>query len=138
MGQRHQVYIIALILSAQGEKHYRCVGGFHHQWCYGNLPLLAARRFLTLIKQKDNAEIIREDLRLIEGKYGRRKQAPKIPAIPLPYTTFLLGSSWTIDFENALEPYASGVSFSNAVLPADMGSTQGGKFLNNALNTNSR
>jgi len=78
-----------------------------------------------LIKQKDNAEIIREDLRLIEGKYGRRKQAPKIPAVPLPYTTFLLGSSWTTDFENTLEPYASGISLSNSVLHADMGSTQG-------------
>ena len=126
MGQRHQAFIIALVRTAQGKKHYRCVGAFHHQWCYGNLPLLAAYRFLTLIKQKDNAQIIREDLRLIEGKYGRWKQVPKTPAVPLPYTTFLLGSSWTTDFENTLEPYASGISLRNSVLHADMGSTGGG------------
>lgn len=53
MCQRHQVFIIARILTAQGEKHYRCVGALHHQWCYGNLSFLGAHRFLTLIKQTD-------------------------------------------------------------------------------------
>lgn len=83
--------------------------------------------FLTLIEQKDNAEIIGEDLRL-EGKYGRRKQAPEIPTMPLP---FLL----TTEFENTLETHASAISFSNSFLHADMGSTQGGMLLHNVQPT---
>lgn len=54
--------------------------------------------------------------------------SPKIHNVPLPYTT-LLASSWTTDYGNPLEPYASGISF----LPADMESSQGGQFLNNFL-----
>ena len=133
MGQRHQAFIIARVLTAHGEKHYRCVGAFHHQWCYETLPLSAAARFLTLIQQKDNAEIIREELRLIQGKYGRWRRSPEIPKVPLPYTTFLLASSWNMDYEDLLLPYVSGTCFSNDVQWADMGSTQGGSTYHNSL-----
>lgn len=126
MGQRHQVFIIARIRTAQGETYYRCVGALHHQWCYGTLPLFAASRFLILIKQKDNTAVVREELRLIQGRYGRWKELPEIPHVPLPYTAFLLASSWTTDYEDPLNPYASGISFRNSVLPAGMGSTEGG------------
>lgn len=133
MGRRHQVFIIARVLTADGEKHYRCVGAFHHQWCYETLPISAAARLLTLIKQKDNAEIIREELRLIQGKYGRWRQSPRVPKVPLPYTTFLLASSWTTDYGDPLLSYASGISFNNDVKPADMGSTEGGSTYHNCF-----
>lgn len=129
MGQRHQVFLIARVVphnSPQGEARYRCVGAFHHQWCYGRLPLRATHRLLTLFKNEDNAEIIREELRVIQGRYGRPRTAPAMPPVPCPYTTFLLASSWTIDLEDPTEPYASGGSFTNGALSANISSFGGG------------
>ncbi|KAJ7667919.1 hypothetical protein DFH06DRAFT_1183916 [Mycena polygramma] len=124
MGQRHQVFVVARV-AARGtsDPRYRCVGAYHHQWCYGRLPLKAARRFITLIKQKDNAELVREELRSIQGKYGLGETEPRMPSVPCPYTTFLLASAWCVDLEAPV--YGSGVSFQNSVLDAKMGSTEG-------------
>jgi hypothetical protein len=93
------------------------------------LPILAARHLLTLVKQKDNAEIISAEIQGIQGKYGVSGEEPKIPDVPCPYTALLLGTSWTIDLEpkDPAYIYASGVSFKNAILPADMGSADGGE-----------
>ncbi|KAJ7781350.1 hypothetical protein B0H16DRAFT_617226 [Mycena metata] len=127
MGQRHQVFLIARVAAhnaADTAARYRCVGAYHHQWCYGRLPLIAARRFITLVKQKDNAEIIREQLQSIQGKYGLGKTEPHMPAIPCPYPTFLVSSAFCIDLE-AGHAYGSGVSFQNSVLDANMGSGDG-------------
>ncbi|KAJ7179891.1 hypothetical protein C8R43DRAFT_379092 [Mycena crocata] len=125
MGQRHQVFILARVL-AHGEPvpRYRCIGALHHQWCYGRLPLKAAKRFTSLMKQKDNAEIIREELRLIQGKYGPAETEPLLPEVPCPYTAFLLASAWCVDLDPELH-YASGGSFKNSLLDAKMGSTHG-------------
>ncbi|KAJ7047474.1 hypothetical protein C8F04DRAFT_9306 [Mycena alexandri] len=125
MGQRHQAFLIARVAAHNATAtaaRYRCVGAYHHQWCYGRLPLMAARRFLTLVKQKDNAEIIREQLRTIQGKYGIGETEPRMPAVPCPYPTFLLASAFCLDLEAG---YASGVSFQNGVLDAEMGSGDG-------------
>lgn len=60
---------------------------------------MQVRKFLTLIKEKDNVQIVKEEIRAIQGKYGPAKSEPKFPAIPCPYTTFLLASAWNVDLE---------------------------------------
>jgi hypothetical protein len=98
MGQRHQAFIIARVVPHGGTKHqYRCIAAFHHQWCYGKLPLQATRRLLTLVKQKDNADIIRAEIRSINGKYGSLGNKPDVPDVPCPYVALLLATCWSTD-----------------------------------------
>jgi hypothetical protein len=78
---------------------------------------------MTLIKQEDNATIIREELRAIDGLYGRFD--PPIPDIPCPFTYFLLLSAWSTDLRDGKESYRSSVT----ALDAQMGSTEGGTDL---------
>lgn len=80
---------------------------------------MATKRFMSLIKQNDNAEIIREELRVLQGL---SLEDDKIPEVPCPYTLFLVASAWCYDLEIQ---YASGVSFDNGVLDANMGSNEG-------------
>lgn len=131
MGQRHQAFVIARLLPKDGTKaYYRCIASVHHQWCYGSLPLRAARRFLTLVKQKVNAEIISDELRLLQGEYGRKGEKPRMPDVPSIYISFLLASAWNIGLDNPLEPYISGVTINRTLLSANMGSHDGGKSYN--------
>ncbi|KAF8211219.1 hypothetical protein K438DRAFT_1663649 [Mycena galopus ATCC 62051] len=126
MGQRHQVFLVARVAArseSAAKPRYRCLAAYHHQWCYGRLPLVAARRFLTLIKQKDNCKVVREELRSLAGKYGEGTSEPKMPDVPCPYSTFLMASAWCVDLEPPV--YGSGVSFKNSVMDAHMGSTEG-------------
>ncbi|KII92947.1 hypothetical protein PLICRDRAFT_172971 [Plicaturopsis crispa FD-325 SS-3] len=123
MGQRHKAFVIARVLPHISEEDttakYRCVAAFHHQWCYGRLPLLATRRFLTLAK--NNATIIRSEIRAIDGKYGKH-----IDDTPCPYIAFLLATAWTTDLSgDEAEAYTSGVSFFNDILSADSSSYGG-------------
>ncbi|KAI5889170.1 uncharacterized protein SCHCODRAFT_02585197 [Schizophyllum commune H4-8] len=128
MGQRHQAWIIAQVKPHGGGKpRYRCIGGLHHQWCYGSLPLKGLIRIATLLKQKPNAEIVQEELRSIEGKYGSHlDEAPKIPNCPCRYTTFLLNLAFNADLDS---DSVSGQYFSNGslgnVLPASWGCWDG-------------
>ncbi|EGN96616.1 hypothetical protein SERLA73DRAFT_58688 [Serpula lacrymans var. lacrymans S7.3] len=125
MGQRHQAFVIARIRPAGGgPPRLRCIAAFHHQWCYGTLPLGATRRFLTLVKQKSNADIIKAEIRAIEGKYTDRQD---FPAVPCPFVAFLLASSWTTDLEDPKNRYISGRLFSHSILNANMESGAGGK-----------
>jgi hypothetical protein len=55
-----------------------------------------------------------------------RRKEPRIPDVPCPYTAFLLASSWTTDLDPGML-YTSGTTFKNSVLPASMGSTDGGE-----------
>ncbi|TFK61422.1 hypothetical protein BDN72DRAFT_460751 [Pluteus cervinus] len=56
MGQQYQAYIIAKVTPYGSNKpNYRCIGALHHQWCYGDLALKAALRFMNLVRQKGNA-----------------------------------------------------------------------------------
>ena len=125
MGQRHQVYLIARVTphgKPLGETRYRCIAALHHQWCYGRLPLRAATRFITLIKQKENAEIIREEINNIHGLYGIFKTPPKLPTVPCPFAHFLMHSAWTSDLSDSKNFYES----RGSILPAGMGTKQGG------------
>ena len=56
---------------------------------------------MTLIKHPDNAKVIRQELQVIQGKYGAYgKKEPTIPQIPCPYITFLLASAWNVSLED--------------------------------------
>lgn len=143
MGQRHQAFIIARVVAHGDTKaYYRCLGAIHHQWyatetilplvlmipacrCYGLLPLRAVDRFLTLAKNPINAVIIREEIKSVQGQYGRNAE-PKIPDVPLPYSIFLLSSAFNCDFE---ESYISGGPFEHGLLSARMGCWDGGLYL---------
>lgn len=131
MGQRHQAFVIARVRPHSADPStppkYRCIAAFHHQWCYGRLPLVAAHRFITQVKNKDHAEIILGEIDAIQGQYGRWGQTPQLPRVPCPFTAFLLATNWSVDLEDPSSPYASGVSFSNAALPADLSSGGGGE-----------
>ena len=113
MGQRHQVFLIARVCPhGSTVPKYRCIAGYHHQWCYGSRPLRAARRCITAIKQKENAEILREEMRAIDGVYGTYGCEPKLPNMPCPFASYLLCLNWDMDF--ALAPYNSTIFSGNA------------------------
>ena len=125
MGQSHHIYLIARVTphgKPLGETRYRCIAALHHQWCYGRLPPRATTRFITLIKQKENAEIIREEINNIHGLYGIYKTPPKLPEVPCPFTHFLMHSAWTSDLNDPKEFYSS----RGAVFPSGMGTSAGG------------
>jgi hypothetical protein len=118
MGQRHQVYVIAKCRS-----RYRCIVAWHHQWCYGRLPLYAAGRFVRLVSQEENARIVESQLKKIREKWADDE---KLPLFPSSYIFFLLSQSWNIDMSDLDEVYTSGVDFMHSVMSPNMGSTEGG------------
>lgn len=135
MGQRHQLFIIARLRPYGAAENspplYRCVAAFHSQWLYGCLALRSARRILTLIKKKENAEIVRAEIDGLQGKYGRRQQEPIMPKVPAPFTAFLLSIGTTINTENNdVDGYFvfDGTSFSNGVLSSEMRSWGGSEY----------
>ncbi|KAJ3805462.1 hypothetical protein F5876DRAFT_51811 [Lentinula aff. lateritia] len=130
MGQRHQAYIVARVVphgSTDGKAYYRSLGGWHHQWCYGSLPLQAADRFFALIKNPVNAAIIREELETAQGKYGRRGQKPDTH-FPCHYALFLLACAFNIDLE---KNYIQDGPLESYLLPAAMGCWDGDLIADN-------
>ncbi|KAK0469479.1 uncharacterized protein EV420DRAFT_1633904 [Desarmillaria tabescens] len=128
MGQRSQTFAIAKVVPyGETKAYYRCVAAWHHQWCYGILPLLAARRFLTLLEQRDNAEIVVDELRRLQGQCGRweSQDAPRIPRVPCSYISFLIGSAWNVDINDPFDSYFHRSSFQGSLLPANMLSGDG-------------
>ncbi|OCH95882.1 hypothetical protein OBBRIDRAFT_443128 [Obba rivulosa] len=129
MGQRHQVFVIARIRPHgslhNAEPKYRCIAALHRQWCYGRDPLEAMRRFLTLVKQPENAEMIRAEIRSIHGQYGHPGTAhsPKIVDIPCPFIGALLSFAWNVDLTPG-KCTLSG-SWPDSLLWASMGSWDG-------------
>lgn len=131
MGQRSQTFVIAKAVPyGETKAYYRCVAAWHHQWCYGILPLLAARRFLTLLEQRENAEIVLDELRRLQGQYGRQESqdTPRIPRVPCSYISFLIGSAWNVDINDPFSPYFHRSSFQGSLLPANMLSGGGGRL----------
>lgn len=131
---RHQAFLIARIVPDGGSRpQWRCVGGFQHKWGHqwgpAVAPLLAVHRFIALIKQKENAEIIREELRAIDSSRSgsfRNFEAPlSTQDVPCPFSVSLLGISWTVDLMPGAM-YLDGRAVEQALLPAYVGSWQGG------------
>ncbi|KAK7440623.1 hypothetical protein VKT23_016971 [Stygiomarasmius scandens] len=128
MGRRHQVFLIARLVpkgSETGQAYYRCIGARHHQWCWGILPQRALHRFITLIKNPNNAEIIRDEIRGMQGEYGRQGDKTPVPLMPCPYTLLLLSMAWNMDFESPEFAYASGTGFDCHILPPELSSFGG-------------
>ncbi|KAI0628373.1 hypothetical protein C8Q77DRAFT_451807 [Trametes polyzona] len=136
MGQRHQAWIIARVKPhGGGQPRYRCIGGLQHQWCYGSLPILGVIRMTTILKQESNAQVVLEELRRIEGKYGSyMAEEPKIPDLPCPYTSFV----WNLAFNADLDPTSLGRNYfssgsPNNHLPASWGCWDGDDINNDGL-----
>ncbi|KAI0922107.1 hypothetical protein AcV5_000482 [Taiwanofungus camphoratus] len=132
MGQRHQAFVIARVRPhgpPNAAPKYRCIAAFHHQWCYGSLPLNAARRFITLVKQPENAEIVGAELRSMSGKYGDHWEAkpPHMPGVPCKFISFLLGISFSVGLGSFMpnEAYVDGPHYSHNLLDAKMDSGDG-------------
>ena len=118
MGQRHQVFLIARVRPHGAPSDYpgrrRCIAACYHQWCYSSLPLAATRRLVSLLKNPENALIIREELRAIDGKYGPYgATSPPIPDVPCPYTASLLCCAWTTDLDRGDMIDTSGLTLSD-------------------------
>ena len=117
---QHQAFLIAKVKPHGGAPaRYRCVGAYEHAWCHGSLPVKAAYRTITLLKQQPNAQIVREELRTIDGKYGAfGEEEPKAPKLPYAfhysatrrsatdycmrrcsYTTYLLHMASNVDYD---------------------------------------
>ena len=131
MGQRHQVFLIARVRPHGSPPDHpgrrRCIAACHHQWCYASLPLAATRRLVTLLKNPENALIIREELRAIDGKYGAYGAAPpNIPDIPCPFVASILCCAWTTDLDRGDDLYTSGTILTQDILSAGMGCWDGG------------
>ncbi|KAF8914571.1 hypothetical protein CPB85DRAFT_1251986 [Mucidula mucida] len=117
MGQRHQVFVIAKVIPHGGtQAYYRCIAAWHHQWCYGRLPLLATRRFITLLKQKNNAALVQYEIASFTASLGDMIK---------PRTSVVHRQAWNVDIEIKPKPYFSGGTFFNSLLDASMGSSHG-------------
>ena len=120
MGQKHQVFLIARITphgQPLGVTRYRCIAALHDKWCFGRLPLIAAARFMMLIKQKENANLIRQEIHGLHGLYGT-SGTPEISDVQCSFVRFLLHSAWTSDL-NDNNPYDA----RSHRLPASWGTT---------------
>ncbi|KAH9938715.1 uncharacterized protein B0H18DRAFT_968423, partial [Fomitopsis serialis] len=98
-----------------GRARYRCIAAYHHQWCYGHLSLAGVGRFITLLRQKENAEVVQAEIESIQGKYGRGPSSPSFPNTHVP---------WCVDKgeeDSEGRPYISGLAFTWSALPADSG-----------------
>ncbi|KIJ29744.1 hypothetical protein M422DRAFT_214865 [Sphaerobolus stellatus SS14] len=119
MGQRHQAFLIARVIPHGGaHAKYRCIAALQHQCCHGTLPLETASRFLKLVKQPQNAFILREEIRSLNGEFGHE---PSITDIPAPYGLFLLQSAFYTAFNDPKQDY----SYKKSLLSANRDSTQG-------------
>ena len=121
MRLRQQAFLIARLPGrGSGEPRYRCIAAFHQQWTHDGLALQATKRFLTLIRQKDYAEIVREELLGIDGKYGAGGAKPGTSVAPCPFALALLAMSWDTDLTEK-DVLVQGVSFDFSMLSAEIG-----------------
>ncbi|ESK85393.1 hypothetical protein Moror_5922 [Moniliophthora roreri MCA 2997] len=123
MGNRHQVFLIARLVphsnSASNKNtrsYYRCITAHHNQNCCGRQPLSAVRRFINLLQNPDNAEIIRDELRRAQGRYGRQGRRPHVHALGFPYAQYLLTQAWDMDLDHPENPHASGAGLESDVI----------------------
>ncbi|CAA7259652.1 unnamed protein product [Cyclocybe aegerita] len=125
MGQRHQVFLIARIVpdGKPSKARYRCIAALHHQWTYGCLALKAVTRFMALVKQRDNSEIIQDEIRSANELYGSLEPQQKLPRVLCPYLQFLACVAWCVNFSG--EPYEAMYAPDSIILPASMASFDG-------------
>lgn len=97
--------------------------------CFGRLPPRAARCFIDLATQKENSEVIREELRAIDGMYGSNTDKdPEMPNAPLPFTLYLLACAFHANLEGSEVPiYTTMYHFDFSLLDSRMNPSEGGK-----------
>ena len=116
MGQRTQVYLIARVYSPEHDAYkHRCIGAFHHQWSRHDQPVRALHRFITLLRQEENAAAARAELRWLNDLVRAGEDLPD-PAVPCPYILSLLAISWTTDLEH--QTFLSSNSFTAGLMDA--------------------
>ncbi|KAI0359612.1 hypothetical protein OH77DRAFT_1042478 [Trametes cingulata] len=97
----HQVFLITHVKSKDNTTAYRCIGVFRddNSIVSESLPLVAMRRFFSLLLQEENAAVVLEELRDLDGKFYHPSAATPAPdacpAVPCPYTISLLSIAWT-------------------------------------------
>ncbi|KZT38681.1 hypothetical protein SISSUDRAFT_963726, partial [Sistotremastrum suecicum HHB10207 ss-3] len=94
MGSRHQLFIIARIRPAgeSNKSYYYCLVHIHHQSLSGTGPLKAVLTFINLIKQPENARVVRQELQAAHNKYHRWFEEievdPYNPRTPCPFLAY--------------------------------------------------
>ncbi|OJT06538.1 hypothetical protein TRAPUB_2615 [Trametes pubescens] len=118
MGANFQVFLIANVPAHGGGYSYQCVGAFNHYYCFGVRPLRALYRFFSLLRVRENAALVRDELRSFStwNLQDDPLEAWMNPAVPCPYAVSLLSIAWTIDLEHL--PYISKYSLGNGLLDA--------------------
>ena len=97
MGHRHQAFIVARVrphgAAPQGTPgEYQCLAAFFHNWCWdGIFPVLAVRRFITMITRRETADIARGELRQL----GVQGWEPVDTSRPCPFILSLLCHAYT-------------------------------------------
>lgn len=119
MGANLQVFLIAEVPIPEGRSFYQCVGAFNHHYCFGIRAVRALYRFFSLLRVRENAALVRDELRSF-AQWNLRGDAPletwMNPAVPCPFAVSLLSIAWTTDLEHL--PYLSNYSPSNGLLDA--------------------
>lgn len=93
----HQVFIIARVKAhGASQATYRCVAGYRHHYCEGDDSLTATLRFLHVLKQPDNADVVREEIRSLDGKYGVPGKDPQWPDMPCGFLSSVVAASWDV------------------------------------------
>lgn len=118
MGANFQVFLIASVPAPEGGYVYQCVGAFNHFYCFGIRPLRALYRFFSLLRVRENAAMVRDELRSFSTWNLRDDPLEEWmnPAVPCPYAVSLLSIAWTTDLEHL--PYLSNYSLGNGLLDA--------------------
>lgn len=95
MGQRHQLFVIASILSK-----YRTLAAVHHQWLYGHTALRRCRGTLDLLKHPGSYIHLQEELKSAarhdEDYWGASNHNEDDKNVPFPFimTCLMLGASF--------------------------------------------
>ncbi|EEB98626.1 hypothetical protein MPER_01833 [Moniliophthora perniciosa FA553] len=116
MAESHKAFLIARLIpsSSKGEQSqasYRCIAVLHHKRRYNFPQVAATRRFLDLLSNTENADIVRDEVRRAQGKYGRQVERPAMPFMSFPCAQFLFSQAWNMDIDNPDTPYANEISF---------------------------
>ncbi|KAI3609350.1 hypothetical protein WG66_010650 [Moniliophthora roreri] len=135
MSEPHKAFLIARLIpsSSKGEQskaYYRCIAAFQHRWSYTFPQIAAVRRFLDLLSNAENANIVRDEIRRAQGKYARQGKRPAMPALSFPYTQFLFSQAWNMDIDNPSTPYVTGIGFEQSVFNPNIGCFSHGSSIN--------
>jgi hypothetical protein len=98
----HQAFVIV----RYGRGNYRCVAAYDHPCCRGPVqPLRAVRRMLDLVRQPDNAQIVRYELKSAHEQLNLFSRAAEIPDDPCPYIRMLLSQAFSAELASGNEAY---------------------------------